>query len=267
MASKNRSASRVGGALALAIALLCAAQPSAVSAQDALAQDAAERRTDLARTLFQEGVQLVQEERWEEAEARFRQALENRDAPAVRYNLASVLVEQNELPEAAALIASVLADETTPENIRALATELRTHVDERAGYVRVEVSGAPDPSVALDGYTLPDRSAEVPLAPGAHVATASRGELELARAELEIATGEHRVVQLDAREPEPEAEAVAEAPVPAHEEPLEEQWWFWTAIGGGVVVVAVVIGVVAATADGGVQSPVQGNFEPGVLRW
>lgn len=265
MASENRWASRVGGAVALAISLLCAAQPSAASAQDALAQDAAERRTDLARTLFQEGVQLVQEERWEEAEARFRQALENHDAPAIRYNLASVLVEQNELPEAAALIASVLADETTPENIRALATELRTHVDERAGYARVEVQGAPDLSVALDGYTLPDRSAEVPLAPGAHVATASRGELELARAELEIATGEHRVVQLDAREPE--AEAVAEAPMPAHEEPLEEQWWFWTAIGGGVVVVAVVIGVVAATADGGVQSPVQGNFEPGVLRW
>jgi tetratricopeptide (TPR) repeat protein len=272
VARQNRRATSAWqGAARFLVAVTClgaltlSAIPAAV-AQDAVAQDQAERRRDLARTLFAEGVQLVQERRFEEAESRFREAMANRNAPTIRYNLASVLFEQGEYPEAATLIASVLSDETTSAEIREHTSALRAQLEERAGFVRLDVTGGEDAAVALDGFAIQDRDAEIPLTPGAHVATASRGEREVARAEVELGLGERRVISLDAREPELLAEGALTPQ--AAEAPLLEQWWFWTAVGGGVAVVAVVIGVaVAASSSGGVEAPVQGNFEPGVLRW
>lgn len=237
--------------------------PSRASAQDALAEDAAERRVGRARTLFADGVGLVQERRYAEAEALFREALTLRDAPAIRYNLASVLFEQGEYPEARAMADVVVADATTPEDVRVHTRELIAQMNASAGYARIDVVGG-EATVDVDGYRLPDPSREIALAPGAHVATASGGEGELARAEFEIATGQHRVVSLDVSGPgaEPDLALATTATEPE----LAEQWWFWTAVGGGVVVVAVVIGVVAATS-GGVEQPIQGNFDPGVIRW
>ncbi len=251
---------------ALGVALLVggAFLSPVVSAQDALTDDAAERRVERARTLFTDAVGLVTQQRYPEAEELFREALTLRDSPAIRYNLASVLFEQGEYPEGRALADQVLADATTPDGVREHTRALITQMDERAGHARIEVTGG-EATVAVDGYAVPELSRDLPLAPGAHVASASRGEGEVAREQFEIATGEHRVVSLDVSAPEAqEPEPIVE--VPAGPAPLEEQWWFWTAIGGGVVVVAVVIGVVAATS-GGVEDPVQGNFEPGVLRW
>ncbi|AKF08582.1 tetratricopeptide repeat protein [Sandaracinus amylolyticus] len=243
------------------------ASPHAHAQQSSVLEaDARERRTDLARTLFAEGVQLVAEQRWEQAESRFRQALANRDAPAIRYNLASVLFEQGEYPEASVLVESVLADSTTPADIGEHARDLRAHIAERAGYVRLDVRDLDGADIAIDQYTLRDPTREVPLAPGAHAATASYGLRREARAEIQIATGEHRVVTLERMQHAPE-EAVSTPSTGG--ERVEEQWWFWTAIGGGVVAVAVVIGVVVAVSsdEGQVEDPIPGNFEPGVLRW
>lgn len=241
--------------------------PTRASAQDALTQDQAERRTDLARTLFATGVEHVQAQRWAEAEVAFREALANHDAPSIRYNLASVLVEQGEYPEARLHIDAVLRDTTTSEDIRTHTTELRTQMDARAGYARFEVTGATDTTVAIDGHALEDPSVEVALAPGAHVATASRQDAELVRETIEIATGEHRTVTLAVPLPEVAApEPVDRGSAPA-EAPLTEQWWFWTAVGGGVVVVGAVIVIAVAASSGGVQAPVTGDFNPGVLRW
>ena len=241
--------------------------PTHASAQDALAQDQAERRTDLARTQFATGVEHVQAQRWAEAEVAFRDALANHDAPSIRYNLASVLVEQGEYPEARLHIDAVLRDTTTSEDIRTHTSELRAQMDARAGYARFEVTGATDTVVAIDGHTLEDPSAEVALAPGAHVATASRQDAELVRETIEIATGEHRTVTLAVPLPEVVApEPIDPGSAPA-EAPLTEQWWFWTAVGGGVVVVGAVIVIAVAASSGGVQAPVSGDFNPGVLRW
>lgn len=247
-----------------ALVALSACVASSAAAQDALSDDAAERRVERARTLFTDGVALVAEHRHAEAEALFRSALELRDAPAIRYNLASVLFEQGEYPEARALADAVVDDPTTPEAVRAHARELVTQMDARAGHARFELAGG-EAEVAVDGYAVPDLSREVPLAPGAHVATASRGTGEVARAELEIATGEHRVVSLDVSEPEATPPEEPVAPPPSDAE-LHEQWWFWTAIGGGVVVVAIIVGIVAATTIG-TEEPIQGDFDPALLRW
>jgi tetratricopeptide (TPR) repeat protein len=239
-----------------------AGAPGRVQAQSALERDAADRRVDRARTLFTDGVSYVAQERYPEAESRFREALELRDAPAIRYNLASVLFEQGEYPEARVHVDRVLADGAAPGEIRDHANELRGQIAARAGWVRIEASGVVEGAfVAIDGYRLPDLESEHAVAPGAHVATASFGSREAARTEFEVATGDHRTVELGG-----DGESDGAAASSAGEAPLHEQWWLWTAIGGGVVVIAVVVGV-AATSSGGVESPVVGNFEPGLLRW
>lgn len=267
--------SRISAAILAALVLGATSAPTRATAQesgaqesgaqDAVAQDAAERRVDRARTAFADGVALVQTQRFAEAEALFREALALRDAPAIRYNLASVLFEQGEYPEALVHADAALADASAPPAVREPAAALRTQIAERAGYARVELTGA-GAAVAIDGYALRDPAAEIPLAPGAHEASASRDDRVLARQRFEIATGEHRVVELDTSEPEPIAADVG--PIDdAAPPPLHEEWWFWTAIGGGVVVVALVVGIAVGVSSGGVEQPLAGDFEPGVLRW
>ena len=198
--------------------------------------------------------------------ASFRAALALRDAPTIRYNLASVLFEQGEYPEASAQIETVLADANAPADLRAHVTTLRTQLHERAGFARVELVGMPEAAVAVDGFRLADVRLELPLAPGPHLAIATRGDAELARSALQIQTGQHATFTLGAPVPEPAAPTPEPALVAdADTQPLVEQWWFWTAVGGGVVLSAVLIGV--AASSGGVEEPIPGNFQPGVVRW
>ena len=219
-----------------------------------------------ARALFAEGVAHVEARRFAEAETSFRAALALRDAPTIRYNLASVLFEQGEYPEANAQIETVLADADAPADLRAHVTTLRTQLQERAGFARVELVGMPEAAVAVDGFRLADVQLELPLAPGPHLAIATRGNAELARSALQIQTGQHATFTLGAPVPEPAAPAPEPALVAdADTQPLVEQWWFWTAVGGGVVLSAVLIGV--AASSGGVEEPIPGNFQPGVVRW
>jgi hypothetical protein len=156
--------------------------------------------------------------------------------------------------------------------VREHTAALVSQLDALAGYARIELSGG-EAAVAIDGHVLSDTSREVPLAPGRHVATATRGEGEVARAELEIATGEHRVIALEVAPAEAEAETEAETEAgpgpltpPAREPELVEQWWFWAVIGGGTAIVALIIGIVVATSVG-VEDAIQGDFDPAVLRW
>ncbi len=218
-----------------------------------------------ARALFTQGVQLTADGQFAEAEARFREALTFRDAPAIRYNLASILLQRGAFPEARALADSVLADTTSPDEIRRLATTLAAQIDTQAGYLLVRVRGRAD--VAVDGWALADPSAEVPLSPGTHTATATRDGETAAEVDVTIATGAHETIELDAIE----APIVVEIPAAALEPRADDgdvtgQWWFWTGIGATVVGAAVVIAVIAVTSAG-TEPAYQGNFEPGVLRF
>jgi hypothetical protein len=238
---------------------LCTAASASAQAPTATAAPAPDpAQVERARALFAEGVGHVEARRFAEAEVTFREALTLRDAPTIRYNLASVLFEQGEYPEADAQIDAVLADTSVSADIRAHATDLRRQLRAQAGFARVELVGAPDATVAVDGFPLADHRTEFPLSPGLHLTIASRASLEIARSTVRIQTGQHAVVELDATE--------TEAPAPVAEPtPLVEQWWFWTAVGGGVVLSAVLIGV--AASSGGVEEPIPGNFQPGVVRW
>jgi hypothetical protein len=241
----------------------CAALVSRASAQDAVTADEAERHTDHARTLFGEGVALVAERRFEEAEARFREALALHDAPSIRANLASVLYEQGELAEAVSLAESVTADAAAPEETRASATTLVEQIRAQAGYVRIDDVEPGTGTVAIDAHEVADPTRETPVSPGAHVATLTADGVERARAPFEIATGEHRALSL-AVLPTPE-----EAPSPPQSEAITDSPWLWVGIAGGVVIVAVAVGVGVGvgTTGSAVEAPVSGDFQPGVLRW
>ena len=219
-----------------------------------------------ARALFAEGVAFVQTEHFAEAEASFRGALALRDAPTIRYNLAFVLFKRGAYPEALANTDAVLHDATATPALNAQAESVRRQIAERAGYAQLELRGTSDAVVAVDGYDLSDLSAEVALAPGAHIATASQAGRELARASVEVATGQHARLLLEVAPLVLAVAAVPDAPSESADAPLLKQWWFWTAVGGGVVILAVIVGAVIS-ASSGVENPIEGNFQPGVLRW
>jgi len=251
---------------------------SGVSAQEpegAAGGDAAEAdadATERARELFSDGIGHIEEQRWEEAEASFRQAMELRDAPSIRYNLAAVLFELDELTEASVLVRSVLADPETPDNVREPAEELEGRIGDRGGTLRIELAGdTAGVTVAVDEYELPPEDVGEPLAAstGAHTITGTRDGRTVATETAEVAGGEEATVRLEVA---PTAETAAAEGL-EEEAPEEESasftafatdWRFWAVVGG---VIVVTVGIALIATSGGVEDPVDGNFEPGVIRW
>lgn len=268
---RRRQLSLLSAACIAGLALVLAASAAPASAQrrtrgraaEAQSTDTAE--TDRARSLFAEGVELVAEQQFSQAEARFRQALAIRDAPAIRYNLASVLYEQGHYPEAQLENERALAAESVPPAVRTAAEELRGHIGERAAYVRFELQGAATGgSISVDGYVLTQPGLEIPLSPTtAHAVVVSlRGE-EVARREVALPSGEHRVVPLG-DEPTDERLPVEGGPSRS----LDQEDWFWPVVGGGAAAIVVIVAVsVGVAASSGTEGPVEGNFMPGVIRW
>jgi hypothetical protein len=100
------------------------------------------------------------------------------------------------------------------------------------------------------------------VAVGARVVTLHTDQEEVAREQVDAVAGQTASVELDVA-------LVAEDVAPL-EEPAGEgvpEWVIWTAIGGGAALVVATIIIVVAVATSGVEGPVQGDFEPGVLRW
>lgn len=266
------SAPRALASLVLAAAMLLGSGASSAHAQrrgrrapatTSTSATASPSATDRARALFQEGVGLVAEGQLAEAEDRFRQALALHDAPAIRYNLASVLFEQGELPEAAALDASVLADASAPASVRTAATQLREHLEEHAGWARFELEGGNEGvTFVIDGTPIADAHVEVPVAARSHEVVAMRGDQEVARRTFDAEAGVHRLHRVSLPIATPEAPVVA-----AHSSALEDQDWFWPAVAGGSIVVVVTAGILIGVAASGTETPVSGNFSPGVITW
>jgi hypothetical protein len=246
-----------------ALLALAPALPAAAQEAQAAAASPDVAATDRARSLFAEGVQLVAEQQFAEAETRFREALALRAAPAIQYNLASVLFEQGEYPEAQALNEAAIADESAPANVRDAAVQLRGQIAERAGFARFDLEGgALGGTLAIDGYAVPDAGLEVPLAPAAaHVVVVSQGETEIARREVQVEQGAHRVVAISAPMPEGGRGASPGRPID------QEEWFLPVVIGGGVAVVLIVGIAVGVAVGSGTEGPVQGNFMPGVIQW
>lgn len=243
--------------------LLVVLVASAASAQT-------EEALEEARALFGEGVQLTQEERWEEAAERFRRVMRVRATAQVKYNLALALAHTTALAEAAALLREVLDDRELDRRTRRDAQRLLEEVEPRLAHLTVRVQGdEAGLALTLDGAPLGIDRLGAPIAvdPGRHRLAVRRGEREAGSREVTLAEGESSEVTLvatavHASEGQPDLFDDA-PPASASSGNVLEEWWLWTII-GAVVVVAVGVGVgVAVAADG--PSPVQGNLSPGVL--
>ena len=227
--------------------------------------------TTRAREEFAAGIRCVEEHETACAETHFRAALALRDAPAVRYNLASALYDLGRYPEAARLTASVLADETSPEDIRAHAAELDAQLRAEGGTLAITLAGVDDAEVMVDGDAIPEAErGAVLVRAGTHTVTASRDGQTVATEEVDVTRGGTATVELVVA-PSPEeaaAQAPAEEPLAPAEPPLYEDWRLWAIVGGAVAVIAiVVIAVVVANENATTEDPIVGNYEPGVLRW
>jgi len=240
-------------------------------------------RAASARALFQEGVQLAERGRWADAEDRFRRALSLRASAVLTYNLASALVEQNELVEASELLRRVQSDERAPADLRQAADALQRKASAGIGRAVISVHGQqPDDRIQLDGHELlpAQLGVEIPIDPGGHQLRVERGGRTVDMKAFEVQAGQRRAVTLSAVELVPTSEQLAGDPssaggssalLPQPAEPaardssLFASPWFWA---GAAVVVALgtTLAVVAATSGKAEQpAPFHGNVPPGSL--
>ena len=249
------------GTLAAAFLASALVSPALAQSEEDLAR---------ARTLFAEGVELTHEEQWEEAVERFRQVLEVRSTPQVKYNLALALEGAGELSEAAALLREIQDSRELDRRTRRDVQRLLQAIGPRLGQLTVRITGdEAGVRVLLDGDEIPLDRVGQPLAtdPGEHRVVMERRGRAVASQTVTVTSGETTEVTLV--ETAVVASAVdeelltREGPPAASGGNVLEEWWLWTIIGAVVVATGVTIGIVAATS--GPPSPVQGNLSPGVL--
>lgn len=247
--------------------------PAAAQAQPA--EDGASR-TAAARSLFQEGLTLLDEERWEEAADRFERALAIRQSPQITYNLTTALLGTGDLVRASELLRGITRDDTAPADVAAAAQRrLDEEVLPRIGRLVVRVEGdRRDAEVRLDDRALDWAlvGVAVPVDPGPHRIVALRAGEEVARAEAHVAEGaeEHVDIRLPELPSPPSPAEVAEqaeppSPMPSRAPPEEDsgggvlsQWWFWTGL-AVLVAAGVAGGVLLVGSSGGQASPVDGS--------
>ncbi len=257
-------------ALAFSSMLVSSALLGGVAAAQPAPPDGAERAA-LARDQFQQGVRFARRGQWQDAADRFARALELRETPQIRYNLAESLFHLGRLVEASEHVAILERDSDVPRDVARSHAALRERIDEKVGRLTIGVAGAgPSIRVTLDGRDVPaaifDRP--MPVDPGRHVVRLLQGDREVQSEEVLVPEGASAEVSLEAPAP-PTPREVAEAAAPAPPEaPAREpdgggvSPWVWVAIAAAVIAGGVVTGLVLLGGEG---DPTQGDFDPGVL--
>ncbi|MBX3250402.1 MAG: hypothetical protein KF901_24720 [Myxococcales bacterium] len=274
-----RSWKRVGFLLSVLMAsgssAVVAQAPEPSPEQTPTAESAGPSEAELAqaRQRFRDGVEAAEARDYRRAVRAFRQALAVRDAPAVRYNLASALFEVGEHVESFAMVRGLGAD--TPADLRERADRLERELRRHVAILNIRIGGQLD-SAQLDGRTLEPSEHDRPLAvaPGPHELLGLRGAEVITTRRFELAAGAEVYVDVSSVPTPAEAAQMATpaaappslAPPVATEAPRSRKGlWIGLAIGAAVVIgAAVTVGVVASR---GPADPVPGNFEPGVIRW
>ncbi len=193
------------------------------------------------RILFDEGVAFVDQRRWEDAEARFRECLAIRRSPVIEYNLASALEAQGEVAEASLLLARILSKPDVPPALRRASEALLARIEPRLAYLTVRITGALDgTSLRVDGAEVaPERIGErMAVDPGPHRVEV-RSDAGESIEEVEAAAGESLTVQIAVPVTSPVALARDEvARDAAPDEPEEaprgrrRRPWLWISLAG-----------------------------------
>lgn len=236
---------------------------------DAAADADADARTAEARALFEEGLGLAAEERFEEAAERFRRAYQLRPASPIAFNLGNALVEGGHLVEGTEMLRQVTRDPDGSSDLRERAQWIIDNAEPRIGSILVQVTGhLDDVIVQVAGAPLARASYGVPVSadPGPTDVEALRGTETVASASVDVSEGGQAEVSLDVPAP---IEEVALLPTEAPD--VEEEastgsgvlgkWWFWTAV--GAVVVGVVIAALVVSTSG---SNTEGSLGSGMLQ-
>lgn len=234
-----------------------------------------------ARALFQMGVELSDQEEYEQAARRFEQALGLHDATTIRFNLASVYVLLERRTEAAQQLEILIAAENIAPELRTQAEGLFSGLRSELGRLRISLD-EPDTivEVSLDDRVLTAGQMARPLwvEPGSHIITATRGGIHVARQHVEVESGGLSEVDLALAISAEEAadEGSLEGAARGDEEGGRRRrrrgardYRIWVGVGVGIalVVAAVAVGVSLGTREPEVEPPVVGNFGPGVLEW
>jgi tetratricopeptide (TPR) repeat protein len=234
-------------------------------------------RTEQARTLFLRGLELADQESWQEAIDSFHEALALRDAPAIRYNLAASLSRHEDFVEAAAQLDLVLASDESPPPLRQRAQELLDQIDEHTARVQIMVEEYEYAlEIQLDGEPIPSSSIGVPVraSPGRHHVTAVSSRTEVANQRVNLRAGTTEVVTLYPRSgTAAPASAVTSAAAgdddgnrAARRRALLRDWRLWLGVGAGVVFTALALGL-SLGIEAESEDPIPGNMEPRILAW
>ncbi|MDD9947684.1 MAG: hypothetical protein OXU20_41975 [Myxococcales bacterium] len=278
-------------ALTCPTTVLSQAQP----ASEPVVEDSTELET--ARTLFYEAVELLDHDRWEEAERRLRSVLEIRYSPVVAYNLANALAQQSRCVEAHAWLTGVLEHPEADTEVTEVARALIDLCNQRLGWLSIELIGdTTDVELIVNGrqVQLAELEQLVPVDPGEAKVVAMRDGREVGSASTVVGSqrtpsdpsGSKLTLQIAPVEPSAPsrtpvnlavrrssvASSVSQAAVAEPRDPkrnedagLLGQWWFWGTV--GVVVAATVTGVVLTSGHDSAPdtSVAHGNFDPPLL--
>jgi hypothetical protein len=242
----------------------------------ASAQSDDRERAASARALFVEGVELTDQNRWDQAADRFRRALALRDSPVIAYNLASALEHLGQLVEASELLRGIANNPAVDRDLRRSAESTLDEIAPRVARVMVHAPGrSQGDHITLDDKLLLDAQLDVavPADPGVHVVRAERNGEQLDRQTLELAEGYTLEITLDIpRAPPPREVAALAQPastnIPAatrsdsdrdEEPPLLSRWYLWAGA-GALVVGAIVTTVLLTSSSGGTTPPTPGDI-------
>lgn len=247
---------------AVALGLVgCLSSPAIAFAQDDTTRSAS------ARALFEQGVELADEARWDEAADRFERALDMRYSSVIAFNLATALEELGQVVAASEVLRQASLREDATTEVREAAEASLERLAPRIAHLTVNVTGDTNgATVLLDEQELPAAmwGVATPVDGGEHTVVAERGEETLPRRTVTVEEGATAEVSLDLPAfPSPEILANQQS-ASGHDEDVEESGgvlsspWFWVII--GVVVAGGVIAGVALAASGGSEEPFQGNL-------
>lgn len=259
--------------VALAVALSIAGVASSASAQPEA------ERTALARSLFEEGVQLASRGDYQAAAERFRRARGLVDSPGISFNLARTLVQLGELVDANEALRSVIRSEGAPRSLVQEAQALQQQIAPRIARLTIRLDGPPQGvEVRIDDSPVAEAAIGIPMPadPGEHRIEAHRGGSVVAEDSVELSEGGSAEVTLaipPAPElPAPEVETEEPEPQPLAPPPDRDeggsifgQWWFWT--GAVILVAGGVVGGLYLSGQFDAPPAIAGNTDPGVIQW
>lgn len=227
----SRKLSALAACLLLALLLRSANAAPAEPAENATrpwAENVAQEQQDEALRLFEEGNKLFGDSKYTAAVAVYREALKSWDHPAIRYNLATALIELDQplgAYESLELALRYGAAPFTPENYQQALT-YRKLLRGQLAELRVACQ-EPNAEVTLDGRAMFSGPGDATrfLLPGAHQLVARKAGYLTETRSLSMLPGKPVVEEL----------SLQEQPVPTKIIRRWETWKPWAVLGAGAV--------------------------------